>query len=117
MARLIRLPLLLVMLGLTIVFVLTPTPAFAGSPHCEDTEGHFSGVNPICGNTSSECNPYYSVYGVVGTQHYEWDCVVQEGSMTIQNVVFHSPEFCYCSYGRPMLCSGDWGSGAGPCSY
>ena len=116
MARKFRLPLLGLLLGLTIVFVVTPATVMA-SPQCSDTEGHFSKTDPVCGWSSAECNPFYTIYGIIGTQHYEWDCVRQEdGSLAVENVVYNSPNFCTCGYGRMMICSGDFGANGGPCA-
>lgn len=68
-----RLPLLLLLAGLTIAFLSVPAPAEASGPSCGSSSGHYWGSFPIMGTQSSTCGLVQ--WCRVGTNYCEWDCV------------------------------------------
>ena len=88
MAKLIRLPLLVVLGVVTAVLVFT-TPAYAGGPVCTNQGGHFSDNSDIVG----WCNGF--AWGRQGHMHHEWDCVqASDGSYYPTNIVTTGPFWC-----------------------
>jgi hypothetical protein len=99
-----RISLLILLFGLTAVFVSLPRPAEAyqttGGPNCEPSDAghHIVYTFPVMGSTSPWCNQI--LYCKIGNQTFEWDCVQTEGGDVVpQNVVASSPVFCNCGAG------------------
>ena len=56
----------------------TPRPAYAESPNCNGkSPGHYSGVENVTGNPSSQCGAPPGPIGqcTIGHIYFEWDCV------------------------------------------
>ncbi len=98
MARLLRLPLLLTLAGLTIAFVLRANPAAAFTPHCNYGVGHYYQCDNIMGYSSSACGG--PVYCTIGHMCYEWDCADDgEGNIVPGNPYTPGPQMCFCQPG------------------
>lgn len=97
MARTLRLPLLTVLAVLAFLYFSEPTTV-AAAPVCSNQSGHFFDCDPIMGTADSSCTSSgHGEYCQIGTICWDWDCVRNpDGTYSVQNVVNHSPTFCYC---------------------
>ena len=99
MAKRVRLPLLLCLAVLVVTFTLVPTPASA-SPSCDPNigPGSFSNTDYPYGYADSACEGGDgTVWCLLNTQHYTWDCDLdQNGDLYVTNVVYDPPQFCNC---------------------
>ena len=101
MAKKLRLPLLLMLASLTMLWVLAPEPAFAAQPGtCPNGVGHYTSIQPLYGWAKPQntgCNPMASsVWCKVANQEVDWECVLTNGTIHPANFVYWSPSFCGC---------------------
>lgn len=101
MAKKLRFPLLVALATLSVLWVMTPKPAYATEPGtCPNGVGHYVTTNNIEGWGKPKIygctNAVQSQWCVIGTQHFEWDCVNYNGTLGVQNLIAYSPSFCGC---------------------
>lgn len=102
----VRLSLLLMLALLVAVFIGTPGEATA-APTCTTSGTGFHSTEPmlgygktVCGSGGQYQNP---VWCQIGTMHYTYDCVYENGSYHPVNVV-GTPQYCQCAGWGWLLC-------------